>query len=646
MPAAWPSTGGYVAGAYESTRGKVFLFLHDAGSTNAELWDWDGNASTFTQRTPCSFVGALTPVQSGFSAAFDPMRRLVVIYGAVQDLARDVATFEFDPETGALTDRTPANPAFNWPREQPLMFFDESLGSVVVYGPPNLWSWDPSAGTWTLAKTITSMGPRGIIYSIVYDGARHKLYAFHEGVGRADVSELDLTSGQWALRTPSPLPTEWPALANVVNAGFDAKRDRMVLFGTSSSAVHATWEWEPATGMAHSFLSPSADAMPTGGEVVYDGSSGHVTVDALRASGLAPNDGYLNDVWTWDGAKWTSNRPKHVTLPWPAQGWLEPNEPSFALAYDSDRKRTVLFQHPRSYEAKGTTLEWDGTTWIDRTPPDPAPSPPARFGHALTYDASRGKTVLFGGVNTDRPRDVWEWDGVAWTNRTPTPLPSSWPIGRSRPGLTYDPTTRTVLLFGGESDDDTWSWDGATGTWSRPPSSVLGFGPSSPRASALAYDDRLGAAVLIDYRFDAFEASRFSLERGPWQSLPPPAGAPPERALCSGSSPPPTTESAARSSCPGRATRVSKCGATTRPRAISPTRRPCRCRSTGRRPSRSTKWGRWRMTRGAGCSSSCSATAGSSSDPLAEGACAERAARPKSKLWFACAKHRRRVAID
>src|SRR4029078_7078933 len=62
IPAAWPSRSDEIAIAYDSKRGKVFLFPHDAGGKNAELWDWDGTAATFTQRTPCSFVGSLTPV--------------------------------------------------------------------------------------------------------------------------------------------------------------------------------------------------------------------------------------------------------------------------------------------------------------------------------------------------------------------------------------------------------------------------------------------------------------------------------------------------------------------------------------------------------------------------------------------------------
>src|SRR5262249_5957183 len=53
------------------------------------------------------------------------------------------------------------------------------------------------------------------------------------------------------------------------------------------------------------------------------------------------------------------------------------------------------------------TWEWDGIDWTQRAP---ASSPPARSGHVLAFDASRGRTVLFGSSSFG---DTWEYGPVA-----------------------------------------------------------------------------------------------------------------------------------------------------------------------------------------------------------------------------------------
>ena len=78
------------------------------------------------------------------------------------------------------------------------------------------------------------------------------------------------------------------------------------------------------------------------------------------------------------------------------------------MAYDSQRGRVVLFGGYGDSGGLADTWEWDGSTWVERTP---ATSPPARSGHAMAYDSQRGRVVLFGGYGT-RPsrRHV----GVGW----------------------------------------------------------------------------------------------------------------------------------------------------------------------------------------------------------------------------------------
>ncbi|MEZ4364911.1 MAG: kelch repeat-containing protein [Kofleriaceae bacterium] len=92
------------------------------------------------------------------------------------------------------------------------------------------------------------------------------------------------------------------------------------------------------------------------------------------------------------------------------------------------------------------------------------PSP--RYGHALTYDPNRARVVLFAGQDDSGPlADLWEWDGVIWTQLAAS-IP---PVGRRHHGWVYDPIGASLLAVGGYngavgSFDDTWTarWDGGT----------------------------------------------------------------------------------------------------------------------------------------------------------------------------------------
>ena len=120
--------------------------------------------------------------------------------------------------------------------------------------------------------------------------------------------------------------------------------------------------------------------------------------------------------------------------------------------------------------------EWDGAaaTWTNRTPASlpMAGWPSAREDNSMTYDATRGRSVFFGGqVDTDQ--QFWEWNGAAgtWLDRTPNPIPATgWPPLRVNAGLTVVPGPDLLVLFGGRGItaggagalEDLWYWQAPT----------------------------------------------------------------------------------------------------------------------------------------------------------------------------------------
>jgi hypothetical protein len=190
--------------------------------------------------------------------------------------------------------------------------------------------------------------------------------------------------------------------------------------------------------------------------------------------------------------------------------WVEPtlsSAPSArivpALAYDAATHSTVLFGGSGAF-VPGPVY---GDTWIWRggwTQLSPANSPPARGGAGIAYDPTTGTLVLFGGSDNSNKGavfgDTWTWDGVTWTQQFPPVSPAA---RDSRQSMVYNPATETVVLFGGTGADngdyggtpfgDTWEWNGRTKTWTQ----MFPASSPSPRGTTLAYDAISNTVVLF-----------------------------------------------------------------------------------------------------------------------------------------------------
>jgi len=249
---------------------------------------------------------------------------------------------------------------------------------------------------------------------------------------------------------------------------------KAVLFGSSSG----TWEWD---GVAWSALrsaftltssgAPDASAAlanrfgyamtSLGSKIVLFGGMG-----AYSCSVLA-------DQWEWDGANWQPGAS--ATSPPARAGHAMATLGSKVVLFGGTSDGSSLFEQagamrcsmsspPGSGEPPlGDTWEWDGATWTNRTPGDPAGSPPARWGHAMVTVGS--KIVLFGGQGAaGLLDDTWEWDGATWTQLAP---PTSPPARR---GHALSTINTSVVLFGGSDaggslQHDTWVLTGET--WSQ-----------------------------------------------------------------------------------------------------------------------------------------------------------------------------------
>jgi hypothetical protein len=188
----------------------------------------------------------------------------------------------------------------------------------------------------------------------------------------------------------------------------------------------------------------------------------------------------LGDTWEWNGTAWTQVASSG---PSPRNG--------HAMAYDSGRSRVVLFGgRDAASAALSDTWEFDGSTgaWTQR---QPAVAPTGRDGHAMAYDVSRSRTVLFGGQTdlSGLSGDTWEWNGTNWS-----PFLGNGPSARYATAMAYDSGRSRIVLFGGASDvfnNDTWERAGTT--WTQ---ITVAAPPQARYFHAMCYDAGRGATVL------------------------------------------------------------------------------------------------------------------------------------------------------
>lgn len=179
---------------------------------------------------------------------------------------------------------------------------------------------------------------------------------------------------------------------------------------------------------------------------------------------------------------------------------------SCALAYDSDRRRVVLFGGEVDGDLSDQTWEWSGVEWSRRVT---ARTPPARLWPAMAYDSSRRRILMFGGWSRSVGvlTDTWEWDGVDWTRRTPRTSPST---GYSN--VMIDDLARGRVVMFSAAVDETWEWSGQDWTRLSPARS-----PGRRSEPAFAYDAARHRGVLFGGLATGLLADTWEWNGNDWQ---------------------------------------------------------------------------------------------------------------------------------
>ena len=261
----------------------------------------------------------------------------------------------------------------------------------------------------------------------------------------------------WARRELAASP---PARANAALV-YDPRGERVLLFGglARREPLNDLWSWDGVRWTELHTEHPPAPRSHVA--AVFDARRGCLVVIGGR---LGRKRRGVNELWEWDGGSW-----RQRALP-DDFGSLK-RDPQ--ATYDARRAVTVVLTNRKQL------AEWDGTNWVAK------PSPPSA-GSGLVWDASTGYTLLV----DSKLLGMWGYDGVRWTMAAPPP-----PTTAEQEVLTVG-AGDSVLLHGGLSEEvayarETWLLQG--GTWRQ----IEGEGPGPRAGSMWAWDASRGTAVLF-----------------------------------------------------------------------------------------------------------------------------------------------------
>ncbi|HXW67936.1 MAG TPA: PKD domain-containing protein [Thermoplasmata archaeon] len=143
--------------------------------------------------------------------------------------------------------------------------------------------------------------------------------------------------------------------------------------------------------------------------------------------------------------------------------------------------------------------------------------PSARLLPLMTWDASDGYVLLFGGVSSGYETDTWTYLNGTWTNITSS-------VGTHPPSLiagtmAFDPSTNSVVLFSGANPSVgivNYTWTYHDKVWTNITSSA-GAAPPADEFASLATDTAADELVLVETTVSGLQTWTF--KDGTWTNV-------------------------------------------------------------------------------------------------------------------------------
>jgi hypothetical protein len=517
---------------WDPTSEQMIIFGGQETSTNTDLNDvWLGKTSTdqddsFTALVP---TGTLPPGRYGHVATYDSVTNHMTIFGGGEGFpspcANDVWVLENANGRGGSASWLAENPSGTapLPRIYSAGVYDPTTDSMIVFGGNNCSTgyfddvWVLSGANGEGTQTWTQLTPSGTppaareSASAIYDSTHNILTIYAGDAGGSpfgDVWTLSNANGTGGTPTWTQLsPTGTAPEARTGQAAtYDSADNRMTIFGGANGSTTLTDSWvlTSPNGLDGTPAWSEIDTQGTAPSVAYFSAVFNQTADDMYVFAGASDESKLstNDhVFTLEGANGISKLGFKWFLGGPAVRY------STAAFYDSVTNGLFLFGGAHAstlffndYWEEVPATSTSNLNWTLLHPAGSVPSP--RYGHTGLYDSNSDRMMIFGGatgtstcVNDYHVLENANDKGGTLTFLSVSPTGTK-PAARVWQASAYDPTTNTLMIFGGFNCkstyfNDVWVLSDASAVSGTPSWTHLtpeGSGPGVREASSAVYN--------------------------------------------------------------------------------------------------------------------------------------------------------------
>ena len=498
---------------FDADRG-VSVLVGQGGA--GDIWELNGSSWRKACRGDCALNGP--PAALGLTAAYDPIRRRVVVFGGAVANTPTNETWEWDGaqwEQRCL-DTTCTPPP---PRADHTMAWDPSRNAVVIFAgrgtgnvPRNdLWAFDGE--TWNElcvdgACAATKPTPR-LDTSMVFDVTSQSMliyggvnvFGVNFGTRICNEETFDLEgrlddtlrfddAGFQTLPVADPEGDGFPGERSRHQLVWDPRREKVVLVGgvvqepcatleCFHDSADDTWEWDGTSWRRFADVPQPTDIFDL--SAAYDASS--------RDEVMVVGGGNLFRF----GERWRSSGSFTNV----GAGLATSN--TGAVVFGGRASNSNTGSSFTGVAGNGNFATFRCTNIIC------LPLPAGRFGNAMAQGPN-GNVVSFGGESSNtRFDDTFELTTAGWVARcTGCTSNSTKPSPTTQAAMVFDPVRNETILFGGLGDagpfplDDLWSWNGTI--WRK----IEATGPEGRRQATFTFDDERGRAILFGGARDGF----------------------------------------------------------------------------------------------------------------------------------------------
>jgi hypothetical protein len=523
---------GHVA-TYDPTSNNMTIFGGGMGSPLTcanDVWLLEGangqsGAPTWVQVHPS---GTSPSARIHSSAVYDPKSNSLILFGGnncSKTYYNDVWILSNANGMGGTSSWTKLSAFGTAPsvRESSAVIYDSVNNVLTVYAGDGNGVQD--ADVWTLSNANgsggtavwTQLSPTGTLPS-----ARTGVTAFYDSVhNRMTVFggfyKIITLSDTWVLTFPNGIggtpawtklaPTGTAPSVGYYSAVYDSVANNMYIFAGSSSATKLAGDdhafiLSNANGIGSSAWTRGGPATRYAQSAFYDSVSKGMFVFGGQHS---LTNTIFSDYWELSNAIGSTNLSwKSVTV----SGTHPASRGGHVAQYDSGSNRMMMFGGEEGFPKPCVNDYWVMTgannvvgakpTWVSKTIAGTLPA--ARAHHSGVYDPSTNSLIIFGGYDCTSTyfNDVWVLSNanavsgtLAWTELSPS---GTAPSPRESASAVYNSSSNTLTVFGGDAGStpvgDLWILSNANGTGGTPTWTEItsGGGPSARSGHTATYD--------------------------------------------------------------------------------------------------------------------------------------------------------------